>query len=89
VRFAVGSRWQPSIATEIFDKRRAFPLDPAAPDRKTTSKVVIDATRQWPEEGGPPYYQELNRDVFEREAPEAMARVTEKWPSQLARRKRL
>ena len=88
VRFAVGSRWQPSLATEIFEKRRAFPLDPAAPDRKTTSKVVIDATRQWPEEGGPPYYQELNRDVFEREAPEAMARVSNKWPAQLAPKRR-
>ncbi len=88
VRFAVGSRWQPSIATEIFENRRAFSLDPAAPDRKTTSKIVIDATRQWPEEGGPPFYQELNRAVFEREEPDAIARVTEKWPEQLLPPKR-
>ena len=32
VRFAVGSRWQPSLATQIFENRRAFPLDPAAPN---------------------------------------------------------
>jgi 4-hydroxy-3-polyprenylbenzoate decarboxylase len=83
VRFAVGSRWQPALATEIFEKRMAFPLDPAAPDRKTTSKVIIDATRQWPEEGGPPFYQELNRVVFERGAPDAIKRVTARWPEQL------
>jgi 4-hydroxy-3-polyprenylbenzoate decarboxylase len=83
VRFAVGSRWQPALATQIFDKRVAFPLDPAAPDRKTTSKVIIDATRQWPEEGGPPFYQELNRAVFERAAPDAIARVTARWPEVL------
>lgn len=83
VRFAVGSRWQPALATEIFEGRMAFPLDPASPDRKTSSKVIIDATRQWPEEGGPPFYQELNRTVFERAAPEAMSRVTERWPDLL------
>ena len=83
VRFAVGSRWQPAMATEIIEGRRAFPLDPASPDRKTSSKVIIDATRQWPEEGGPPFYQELNRTVFERAAPEAMARVTARWPDLL------
>ncbi|MAF83110.1 MAG: UbiD family decarboxylase [Gammaproteobacteria bacterium] len=88
VRFAVGSRWQPSLATRIFENRRAFALDPAAPDRKTTSKVIIDATRQWPEEGGPPFYQELNRTVFESEAPEALQRVTARWPEQLLRPKR-
>jgi 4-hydroxy-3-polyprenylbenzoate decarboxylase len=88
VRFAVGSRWQPSIATEIFENRRAFSLDPAAPDRKTTSKIIIDATRQWPEEGGPPFYQELNRAVFERAEPDAIARVTAKWPEQLLPPKR-
>ena len=88
VRFAVGSRWQPSIATEIFENRRAFSLDPAAPDRKTTSKIIIDATRQWPEEGGPPFYQELNRTVFERAEPDAIARVTAKWPEQLLPPKR-
>jgi 4-hydroxy-3-polyprenylbenzoate decarboxylase len=88
VRFAVGSRWQPSIAMEVFENRRAFALDPAAPDRKTTSKIIIDATRQWPEEGGPPFYQELNRTVLERAEPDAISRVTKKWPEQLMPPKR-
>jgi len=83
VWFAIGSRWQPALATEMLEKRMAFPLDPASPDRKTTSKVIIDATRQWPEEGGPPFYQELNRHVFERAEPDAIERVLAKWPEQL------
>lgn len=88
VRFAVGSRWHPSTASKIFEGRRAFPLDPAAPDRRTTSKIIIDATRQWPEEGGPPFYQELNRAVFEQAAPDAIARVTARWPEQLLTKRR-
>lgn len=88
VRFALGSRWHPSTASKVFEGRRAFPLDPAAPDRKTTSTIVIDATRQWPEEGGPPFYQELNRTVFEEAAPNAIASVTDKWPEQLLSERR-
>ncbi len=83
VRFAMGSRWQPALATKMFENRRAFALDPASPDRSTTSKVIIDATRQWPEEGGPPFYQELNREVFERGAPDALDGVVTKWPDLL------
>ena len=47
-----------------------MPMDPSLPERDdpdgmTGSKIVIDATRQWPEEGGPEVYQRLNRAVFE------------------------
>jgi len=80
VRFAIGSRWQPATASEIIESRRAFPLDPASPDRKTTSKIIIDATRQWPAEGGPAVYQQLNKAVFNAGAPNALANVLTKWP---------
>lgn len=83
VRFAIGSRWQPAMASEIIENRRAFPLDPASPDRLTTSKIIIDATRQWPEEGGPKVYQQLNRTVFEEAAPDAIEQVLAKWPDKL------
>ena len=73
---------------EIFKGKRAFSLDPAAPDRKTTSKAIIDATRQWPDEGGPPFYQELNRAVLERAAPGVVERVKAKWPRKLLRQRR-
>ena len=85
VRFAVGSRWQPALASEIIEKRPAFPLDPASPDRKTTSKIIIDATRQWPEEGGPAVYQQLNRTVFEEAQPDAVERAIARWPDKLRR----
>lgn len=84
VRFAMGSRWQPATGSEIIENRRAFPLDPASPDRKTTSKIIIDATRQWPQEGGPEVYQQLNRTVFERDAPDAVDRIRAKWPELFA-----
>ncbi len=80
VRFALGSRWQPATASEILENRRAFPLDPASPDRATTSKIIIDATRQWPEEGGPAVYQQLNRTVFAEAAPNAIQAAITKWP---------
>ncbi len=80
VRFAMGSRWQPATASEIIENRRAFPLDPASPDRQTTSKIIIDATRQWPEEGGPAVYQQLNKTVFQMGAPDALAHALAKWP---------
>lgn len=83
VRFALGSRWQPALATQMIENRPAFPLDPASPDRQTTSKVIIDATRQWPEEGGPAVYQQLNRTVFEDAEPGAIERVIARWPEKL------
>jgi UbiD family decarboxylase len=84
-RFAITTRWQPALATEIIENRRSFPLDPASPDRKTTSKIIIDATRQWPEEGGPEVYQRLNRAVFEEAFPDAIAEVMAKWPELLVK----
>ena len=54
VGLAVGARYTPETATEIF-AGRGMPLDPSskAEDRYASSKLVIDATKQWPEEGGP------------------------------------
>jgi hypothetical protein len=44
-----------------------------------TSKIVIDATRQWPEEGGPQVYQALNRAELERLAPESFPIADANW----------
>ena len=71
------------LATQFIENRPAFPLDPASPDRKTTSKGIIGATRQWPEEGGPAVYQQLNRTVFEDAEPGAIERVIARWPGKL------
>lgn len=78
VGLAMGARYTPSTATEVFDGR-GMPLDPSSGDRGQSSKLVIDATRQWPEEGGPEVYPELNRTLFDTLAPNAMDQTMAKW----------
>ena len=43
------------------------------------AKIAIDATRQWPEEGGPENFPRWNRTLLEEGAPEAIANVDAKW----------
>jgi 3-polyprenyl-4-hydroxybenzoate decarboxylase len=76
---ALGSRWQPQPATAIIPEMRGMPLDPSLTKRPMTSKIVIDATRQWPEEGGPQNYQALNRAELERLAPDSFGLVDAHW----------
>ena len=76
---ALTTRWLPGTASHIIKEARGLPLDPSSRIRGKTSKIVIDATRQWPEEGGPDVYPELNRTLLERGAPDAMAQVDAKW----------
>jgi hypothetical protein len=40
---------------------------------------VIDATREWPEEGGREKFPELNRALFTAGAPAAMATADAQW----------
>jgi len=77
--FALGSRWQPHTASYIYEELRGMPLDPSMPNRPMSSKIAIDATRQWPEEGGPKVYPELSRTLLEQGAPESFARAEAKW----------
>jgi 4-hydroxy-3-polyprenylbenzoate decarboxylase len=73
--FTMGSRWQPDPATDIIAKGRANITDPSAVVQGETSKIVIDATMQWPEEGGPQNYAKRNRVLLEELAPDALAQV--------------
>lgn len=88
VNTALGSRWQPQSATYIFDfgEARGMPLDPSTTERGRSSKIVIDATRQWPEEGGPEDYAELNRTLLEELAPESFAKVDAQWGEVIKRK---
>jgi 3-polyprenyl-4-hydroxybenzoate decarboxylase len=54
---------------------RGIITDPSAVEDWKTSKIVIDATKQWPEEGGPETYPERNRVLLEQGAPEAFDSV--------------
>jgi 4-hydroxy-3-polyprenylbenzoate decarboxylase len=76
---AISSRWQPFPAARIYDSLPGLPLDPSQPTRMKTSKIVIDATRQLPGEGGPATYPRTNRSILVAEAPDAFARVDAKW----------
>ena len=76
---AMGARWQPGKATEIYDALPGLPLDPSALKRGRTSKIAIDATRQWPEEGGKKNFPPMNRTTLEQGAPNAFDRVDAQW----------
>lgn len=73
--FAMGSRWQPDPATEIISGGRGNITDPSSIVPGETSKIVIDATMQWPEEGGPKTFAKRNRVLLEELAPDALAQA--------------
>jgi 4-hydroxy-3-polyprenylbenzoate decarboxylase len=76
---AFATRWQAYPGSHIYEKLTTMPLEPSAPERGITSKIVIDATRQWPEEGGPQEYPEYSRHVLEQHAPDLFAQIDSKW----------
>jgi 4-hydroxy-3-polyprenylbenzoate decarboxylase len=78
VGLAMGARYTPATATEIFSGR-GMPLDPSSAHRGDSSKIVIDATRQLPAEGGPDVYPELNRTLLEKLAPDAFDVAIGNW----------
>ena len=75
----VGARWQPHPGGKIIEAGPGFFLDPSAKIRGRSSKIIIDATRQWPEEGGPDPYPKLNREHLLDHDPDIFALIKEKW----------
>jgi 3-polyprenyl-4-hydroxybenzoate decarboxylase len=71
----MGSRWQPDPATEIVSDSRGVATDPSQVVEGETSKIIIDATRQWPEEGGRPDFPETNRSLLKSAAPNVFEEV--------------
>ena len=76
---AFATRWQAWPASHIFEDLPTMPLEPSSPQREHTSKIVIDATRQWPEEGGPEKFPEYSRQVLEQQQPDIFTEVDTKW----------
>ena len=76
---AFATRWQPYPASHIFEDLPTLRLEPSAPTLARSAKIVIDATRQWPEEGGPQTYPAYSRQVLEEHAPGIFDRVDAKW----------
>ncbi|MBN8279406.1 MAG: UbiD family decarboxylase [Gammaproteobacteria bacterium] len=85
VLFAVGSRWQPSPAAEIFKDLMGIITDPSQPVQGRTSKIVIDATIQLPEEGGRKDFPATNRALLEKGAPAVFAEVDRQFGTTLAK----
>ncbi len=76
---AFATRWQAWPASHIFEDLPTMPLEPSSPQREHTSKIVIDATRQWPEEGGPEEFPGYSRQVLEQQHPEIFTEIDAKW----------
>ena len=79
VMAALGSRWQPVPGTVLVPQSAGVPLDPSAPKRGLTSRVIIDATRQLAAEGGPPELAPVSRELLESMAPQAFENIDAKW----------
>ncbi len=76
---ALGTRWQPSPGSLLIPRTKGFPLDPSAPTRWLTSKMVIDATRQLPAEGGPEKWPAVSRELLNDQSPGTEALVNARW----------
>lgn len=76
---ALGTRWQPYPASEIIEKMRGMPLDASAPERFSTSKIIIDATRQLKDEGGPSIWPDISKVMLEEMSPETSKLVDKNW----------
>ena len=79
VMASLGSRWQPVPGTVLIPQSQGVPLDPSAPKRGLTSRVIIDATRQFELEGGPATLALVSRELLEELAPNAFPNIDAKW----------
>jgi 4-hydroxy-3-polyprenylbenzoate decarboxylase len=75
VMHAVGTRWQPDPASLIVKQSFHFLVDPSTQRNFLSSKIVIDATRQFPAEGGPKTWPADNRAALVELAPGAFPAV--------------
>lgn len=89
VMFAIGSRWQPHPASAIIEKSFGLMTDPSQVEYASTSKIVIDATRQLPGEGGKAEFPRTNRELLSEQAPAAFAEVDRLYGGVLAAWKRV
>jgi len=79
---ALGSRWQPTASVMVPQTQMMMP-DPSRQTPMLSSKIVIDATRQLPQEGGPVQWPATNRELLEEGASGAFDLVDENWDKYL------
>jgi UbiD family decarboxylase len=80
---ALATRWQPHPASIFVPQTRSTLPDPSQPKRGLTSRIIIDATKQFPEEGGPETWPPENRALLEKNAPRSFDLVDKRWPEYL------
>ena len=78
---ALGTRWQPYPAAEIVEETKGMPLDASAPKRFFTSKIIIDATRQFSDEGGPAIWPEISKVMLQELSPDTFDLIEQNWES--------
>ena len=78
---ALGTRWQPYPAAEIVEETKGMPLDASAPKRFFTSKIIIDATRQFSDEGGPTIWPEISKVMLQELSPDTFDLIEQNWES--------
>ena len=83
IQRAIVARWQPYPATFILEHGRGIIIDPSPRVRRETSKIAIDATRQWPEEGGPDVFAGNSRDLMNELQPDAISDSAERYAALL------
>ena len=79
VMAALGARWQPHPASQVINQTLSQQLDPSGGGRKVTSKIIIDATRQMPEEGGPEEWPPLSKELLLKDFPGALDEIDQRW----------
>jgi 4-hydroxy-3-polyprenylbenzoate decarboxylase len=83
IQRAIVARWQPYPATHIIEHGRGIIIDPSQREKRKTSKIAIDATRQWPEEGGPDVFAGNSRDLLNELQPDAIADSAQRFAKML------
>ncbi|MDE0244349.1 MAG: UbiD family decarboxylase [Gammaproteobacteria bacterium] len=84
VLHAVTTRWQPWPASLTVRQTFSFMIDPSTHRNALSSKMLIDATRQLPAEGGPNVFAEDNRTVMEERAADSFKLVDKRWEEYFA-----
>jgi 4-hydroxy-3-polyprenylbenzoate decarboxylase len=76
---AIGARWQPFGNHKVYESMAALPIDPSIVTPGKGSKIAIDATIQWPAEGGREKFPSLNRTMLSTGAPDAFEQMDAKF----------
>jgi 3-polyprenyl-4-hydroxybenzoate decarboxylase len=71
----LGARWQPHPAGAIIRSASGIPLDPSLREPPKTSKIIIDATPQLPDEDGPTWMAGNSKRLFQDAQPDALTKI--------------